>query len=288
MIVSFSRKSSVFFVLILLALVVSCIAGEAPDFVLPLTANSRGDPPARPYYKLSDQRGKVVLLSFWASWCKPCQEEMPFLQNLWQTYKDSDLVVVGIAIDNKKTQKKAEQIAGQKGITYPIVYDVGQKVIGLYKAQGVPATFLIDKRGNIRYNSAGFTKKSEEVLKAKITELLAELKAKPVIFYGGVECKGKAGGLKAVTDSVLLNCLNKDGRFKIIYFETGSPVEADYLLEGNIIQMGQIVGIDLALKSASGKEVIGQISETCAPNEVLAKMSEMVGKILAKIPFDCW
>ncbi|MDP2807791.1 MAG: TlpA disulfide reductase family protein [bacterium] len=249
-------------------------AALAPDFILPEADGNT--------FALNRQKGKVVLLSFWASYCKPCIAEMPLLENLWATYRDSGLAVAGISIDTKRSQAKAKEIAVKQRVSYPILYDLGQKAMTLYKVKDVPATFLIDKRGNIRYHCEGFTEKTKEELIDKIKLLLAELKAPPVIYFAGIECKGKAAGLKQQADSLLLAGIPE--KYKKITFETGSPGEADYCLSGAMVQMGQVIGIDLALKSnLKDEKPLAQVAATGQVAEALDKLKGLVNEILSNI-----
>ncbi|MBI4726519.1 TlpA family protein disulfide reductase [candidate division TA06 bacterium] len=190
----------------------------APEFTLPDASGQA--------FALSRQKGKIVLLSFWAGYCKPCLAEMPMLENLRKTYGDSGLMVAGICIDTKRSQAKAREIAVKQRVSYPILYDLGQKAMMLYKVGPLPSTFLIDKRGNIRYHFEGFTEKTKAELAQKIKLLLAELKAPPVVYFTGIECKGKAAGLKGQADSVALASIPE--KYKKLTFDNGSPAEADY------------------------------------------------------------
>jgi peroxiredoxin len=254
--------------------VLAAYSEKAPQFILPDASGKAFD--------LKQQNGKVVLLSFWASYCKPCIAEMPLLENLWGTYRDSGLMVAGISIDTKHSQAKAREIARQQKVNYPVLYDAGQKAMELYRVGGVPASFLMDKRGNIRYSFEGFTPKTKSELVDKIKLLLAELKEPPAIYFAGFECKGKAAGLKDQADSLALAAI--PDRYKKITFATGSPAEADYCLTGSMVQMGKITGIDLALKSGlKDDQPLAQLAATCQPGEMSGKIQEMIKEITENI-----
>ncbi len=114
-------------------------SGAAPDFTL-TTFNGE-------QFRLSDQRGKVVVINFWASWCIPCRDEAPALQATWERYKDKDVLFVGV--DYADTDDNALAFIKEFGITYPNGPDVGIKIFTAYRVQGVPETFVIDQQGNV-------------------------------------------------------------------------------------------------------------------------------------------
>ena len=97
-------------------------------------------------WHLSDLKGKVVLLNFWATWCPPCRKEMPDLQALYDKYKDQGLVV--LAIDDEEAAKVTPFLAERK-ISYPVLLDPGRKVNELYRIEGIPKTFVYDRNGNL-------------------------------------------------------------------------------------------------------------------------------------------
>lgn len=96
---------------------------------------------------LEDFRGKGVVLNFWASWCGPCKEEMPLFEETWKKYQDKDVVFLGIDVMDDKSN--AEEFLKSVGISYPNLYDPQGRVSNKYKVIALPATFFIDKDGNI-------------------------------------------------------------------------------------------------------------------------------------------
>jgi peroxiredoxin len=97
-------------------------------------------------WTLKEQRGKVVVLNFWATWCPPCRKEMPDLETLYQQFKDQGLVI--LAISDEDAGKVRPFIAQQK-VTYPILLDPGRKVNELFQIEGIPKTFVYDRTGKL-------------------------------------------------------------------------------------------------------------------------------------------
>ena len=97
-------------------------------------------------WTLKEQRGKVVLLNFWATWCPPCRKEMPDLETLYRQFKDRGLVI--LAVSDEDAGKVRPFIAEQK-VTYPILLDPGRKVNELFQIEGIPKTFVYDRNGKL-------------------------------------------------------------------------------------------------------------------------------------------
>lgn len=124
------------------------VGDVAPDFSLNLYKDyqaSFGDT-----VKLSDLKGKVVIINFWASWCEPCRDEAPDLENVWRKHRDRGLVVIGI--DELDTEAAAIRYLQSFGISYPNGLDFQQRIgKNQYRITGQPETFIVDKTGVIRY-----------------------------------------------------------------------------------------------------------------------------------------
>ncbi len=118
------------------------VGKEAPDFAL----TDLNDKPV----KLSDYRGKVVFLNFWATWCKPCKEEMPSMEILNKNFQKDGLVVLAVSIDRVTTTKDIPPFVKGMNLTFPVLIDSWGKTDKPYKRMGVPETFIIDQQGVIR------------------------------------------------------------------------------------------------------------------------------------------
>jgi peroxiredoxin len=108
--------------------------------------------------RLSDYKGKVVILDFWATWCPPCRVEIPSFVKLYNKYHKQGLVIIGAAVDDRA---RVEQFVEDYGVTYPVVIADQASIDGFGGIRGLPTTFVIDKNGNIINNYTGFTPEEE-------------------------------------------------------------------------------------------------------------------------------
>lgn len=106
-------------------------------------------------HRLADYRGKVIMLNFWATWCPPCRREMPSMEKLHRSLNADEFVV--IAINQMETPDHVFAYTGQLDVdpTFSILFDTQSKVSHAYKVNGLPTTYLIDKKGLIRYRAVG-------------------------------------------------------------------------------------------------------------------------------------
>jgi cytochrome c biogenesis protein CcmG, thiol:disulfide interchange protein DsbE len=141
---------------------------KIPDFSMPLFTGYELN--GGQQVKLSDLRGKVVLINFWASWCKPCEQEAADLRTAWNLYKDTGKVVF-IGVDYVDTEPEARAYLEKFGIEYPNGPDLGTKVSQLFRIKGVPETYFIDQQGVLKRVQVGpFT--SVDDIKAVIDPML--------------------------------------------------------------------------------------------------------------------
>ena len=136
------------------------------DFVF----NDLNDKPV----KLSDFRGRIVLVNVWATWCPPCREEIPSFINLYDKYKDKGFEIIGIATD-KQGKSIVKPFAEKFKINYPLVVGDMREVVKIFgPIRGIPTTFLIDEKGEIKNKYIGL--RSEEKFEEDIKKLLENIK----------------------------------------------------------------------------------------------------------------
>ena len=132
----------------------------APDFDIALFDGGN--------FQLSDHRGKVIVINFFASWCVSCGKETAYLEKASREYAQQPVMFLGIAVDD--TEKKAKEFLKKAGLTIPAGLDKTGKIKEAYGLYGMPTTFFIDKSGKISYLHAGVVTK--ELLKHEIDKLL--------------------------------------------------------------------------------------------------------------------
>jgi peroxiredoxin len=123
------------------------VGKQAPDFQLP-DLNDKD-------IRLSDYRGKVVFLNFWATWCKPCREEMPSMEVLYKNFEKDGLVILAVSIDRVTTKKEIPPFVKGLNLTFPVLVDSWGQTDKRYKLMGVPETYIIDREGTLREKVIG-------------------------------------------------------------------------------------------------------------------------------------
>ena len=134
----------------------------APDFTL-RTMNG-------PNLRLQEQRGQVVMVNFWATWCGPCRQEMPHLNRLYEKYRKSGFVLLGVNVDDDA--HSATEMASKLGLKFPVLLDTDKKVSKLYDLNAMPSTVLIDRDGKVRHVHHGYLSGYEDLYDKQIRELL--------------------------------------------------------------------------------------------------------------------
>ena len=119
---------------------------QAPDFTLRQIDG--------PNLRLGEQRGRVVMVNFWATWCGPCRVELPQLAKLHEKYRGSGFQLLAVNIDEDPNAARA--LASKLGLKFPVLLDTDKKVVGTYDLNAMPATVLIDKDGRVRHLHRGY------------------------------------------------------------------------------------------------------------------------------------
>jgi peroxiredoxin len=121
-------------------------------------------------YRLSDLKGKVVLVSFWATWCGPCVAEMPLFTRMYEKYKDQGFEILAVSADDPGDREKVLRFAKEHRLNFPVLYDEG--VVNLYEVAGFPGNVFIDRQGNVRYLASGSFEDGTRRLEIILNELL--------------------------------------------------------------------------------------------------------------------
>lgn len=126
-----------------------------------------------PAIALDSLRGDVVLLNVWATWCKPCRQEIPALDSLHRRFAAEGLRVIGVSIDLEGEEQRITDFAKELGATYELWHDADDNVSSTFLAIGVPATFLIDRAGVLRWRHHGPVTFADTALNAALATALA-------------------------------------------------------------------------------------------------------------------
>ncbi len=140
------------------------VGKDAPDFALK-GLDGRN-------LRMSEFRGQVVLVNFWARWAGDSRQEMPALDRINTTYNRAGLVVLGVSVD--EDLKRAREFADSMHVSYPILFDTGSDIGRDYFLERMPVTVLVDRAGVVRYSSVGFKRGDERAFLDHIRELLRE------------------------------------------------------------------------------------------------------------------
>lgn len=146
-------------------LAASDLAGRtAPDFALKSASGTN--------LRLSEYRGDVVMINFWATWCGPCRQEMPLLDELYNRYNRVGFSLLGVNIDDDAG--RAMQMVDELGVSFPVLFDERKEVSKLYQVEAMPVTVLVDREGTVRHVHHGYKPGYEEKYLTEIRSLLRE------------------------------------------------------------------------------------------------------------------
>jgi peroxiredoxin len=136
----------------------------APDFTLPARAGGE--------LSLADLKGNVVLINFWATWCGPCRQEMPYLEQIWQRYKGLGFTLLGVNVEEDSAG--AVKWLEQTPVSFPVLFDRENRVSKLYDVTAMPSTVIVDRRGQVRFVHYGYTKGTESAYQDQVRTLIRE------------------------------------------------------------------------------------------------------------------
>ena len=136
----------------------------APDFTLPTAAG--------PNLRLAEQEGKVVLVNFWASWCGPCRQEMPALEELHQRYSGLGFTVLGVNVEQDSAE--ARRYLDDVAVSFPVLLDRENTVSRTYQVSAMPSTVIVDRDGRVRYVHQGYTPGDEALYQDMVRRLIRE------------------------------------------------------------------------------------------------------------------
>ena len=140
------------------------VGKDAPDFVLKGIDGKN--------LRLSEFRGQVVLVNFWARWENDSRQQMPALDRINKTYQRAGLVILGVSVD--EDLGRAREFAKSMSVSYPLLFDTGSEIGNDYLLEKLPVTILVDRAGVVRYSSVGFKHGDEHAYLEQIRELLRE------------------------------------------------------------------------------------------------------------------
>jgi thiol-disulfide isomerase/thioredoxin len=139
-------------------------SGPAPQFTLDARGGSK--------ISLTQYKGQVVMLNFWASWCGPCRQEMPLLENIYKKYNKMGFTLIGVNVE--PDSKAAEGFLKATPVSFPVIYDKDSTVSKAYDVSGMPSTVIIDRKGNIRVLHRGYKPGDENEYLDSVRSLIRE------------------------------------------------------------------------------------------------------------------
>jgi len=138
--------------------------GPAPSFTLAALTGQQA--------ALSQYKGQVVMVNFWATWCGPCQQEMPLLDQMYKKYKPAGFTLIGVNVD--KEGPAVKDLMARKPVSFPVLLDPANQVSKAYHVDEMPSSVLIDRKGEIRYIHRGYRPGDENEYQDRIRQLIRE------------------------------------------------------------------------------------------------------------------
>jgi peroxiredoxin len=140
------------------------VGAAAPDFAAKSSSGRN--------VRLSELRGQVVLINFWASWCSPCRQELPLLNKIYTQYRSAGFMLLAVNVDDSR--KDAEAMLKRLDLRFPTLFDGNKNVAKLYGVDTMPATLVIDRDGHVRFVHRGYLDGYERKYEQQVRELLKE------------------------------------------------------------------------------------------------------------------
>lgn len=137
---------------------------------LPADPASSASPAGAPALDLAAYRGRVVVVDFWASWCKPCRESIPWLNRMRRDYGERGLVVIGVNVDANRAD--AERFMRDVPIDFDVIYDAAGALATRFEVPAMPSTFVFDRSGKLVQTHIGFRTTKREAREAELRKLL--------------------------------------------------------------------------------------------------------------------
>ncbi len=146
------------------ALARSAQSGPAPDFTLPVRGGGSKT--------LSELRGDVVMLNFWATWCPPCRQEMPLLDQIYQRFQRLGFTLLGVNVEQEN--RLIDRFLAEVPVSFPILLDTQEEVGALYGVAAMPTTILVDRSGQLRDHFFGYRPGDEQKYQDAVRALVRE------------------------------------------------------------------------------------------------------------------
>jgi peroxiredoxin len=160
----FGRGAIAAIVIASTAFAASDASGPAPAFTLTALSGQQG--------ALSQYKGQVVMVNFWATWCGPCQQEMPLLDQMYKKYKPAGFTLIGVNVD--KESPAVKELLARKPVSFPVLLDPANQVSKAYHVDEMPSSVIIDRKGEIRYIHRGYRPGDENEYQDRIRQLIRE------------------------------------------------------------------------------------------------------------------
>ena len=138
--------------------------GPAPAFTLAALSGGQSG--------LSQYKGQVIMVNFWATWCGPCQQEMPLLDQMYKKYKPAGFTLIGVNVD--KEAPAVKELLARKPVSFPVLLDPANQASKAYHVDEMPSSVIIDRKGEIRYIHRGYKPGDENDYQDRIRQLIRE------------------------------------------------------------------------------------------------------------------